>query len=49
MLKSIALFVIASLVSVLAIGCMPNADQRSVAFAPRAYPYLPMLGPDQPK
>ncbi len=49
MRKSIVLFVLASIVSVLAVGCMPNADRGPIAFAPRVYPYVPELGPVQGK
>ncbi len=46
--KSIVLLVLASILSVLAIGCM-NADRGPIAFAPRVYPYVPELGPVQGK
>jgi hypothetical protein len=45
MLKSILFIVLASVVSALAVGCMPNADRGPVAFVPRAYAYVPQLGP----
>lgn len=45
MRQSIVLFVLASIVSVLAVGCMPNATRGAVAFVPRVYPYVPELGP----
>jgi hypothetical protein len=45
MLKSILFIVLASVVSAMAAGCMPNADRGPVAFVPRTYQYVPELGP----
>jgi hypothetical protein len=49
MLKSILVLVTASILSTLALGCMPNT-MPAVAFEPRVYPFVPgELGIDGPK
>lgn len=47
MLRSILLLVTASILSTLALGCMPNT-LPAIAFEPRSYPYVPEMGPDGP-
>jgi hypothetical protein len=45
MKRPMLVLVLASIVSTLAVGCMPNT-MPAVAFEPRVYPYVPQLGPD---
>ena len=45
MKRSILVLALASILSTLAVGCLPNA-MPAVAFEPRVYPYVPELGPD---
>ena len=46
MKRSVLVLVLASIVSMLAVGCASTMPQ--VAFEPRVYPYGPELGPDGP-
>ena len=41
MRKSTMLFVLVSIVCATAAGCSPYADRGPMAFAPRAYAYIP--------
>jgi len=47
MRNPILLFVLASVLSALAVGCMPSTLGQ-LAFEPRSYPYVPQMGPDGP-
>jgi hypothetical protein len=47
MRNSILMFVVASIVSAFAVGCMPSTLGQ-IAFEPRAYPYVPQGGLDGP-
>jgi hypothetical protein len=47
MRSSILMFVLASIVSAFAVGCMPSTLGQ-IAFEPRSYPYVPQMGPDGP-
>ena len=47
MRKSILVLVLTSIAAAFAAGCA-STPLPSIAFEPRAYPYLPELGPDGP-
>jgi hypothetical protein len=47
MRSSVLLFVLASIMSAFAVGCMPST-LGTIAFEPRSYPYVPQMGPDGP-
>jgi len=48
MKRSVLFLVLASIVSMMSVGCVSSAMPQ-VAFEPRVYPYVPELGPDGPK
>jgi hypothetical protein len=49
MKRSVFVLVLASIVSMLAMGCASTGVMTAEAFEPRVYPYVPEMGPDGPK
>ncbi|HEY3816973.1 MAG TPA: hypothetical protein VGL81_07380 [Polyangiaceae bacterium] len=48
MKKSVLVLVVASILSVFAVGCA-SSGMPAVAFEPRVYPYVPQVGFDEAK